>query len=135
MGGQNPYLSQIEVPLPKTKYRVTFLPMNKTVEVDPDHLPQGYDGRPGSVLSIALANGILLDHSCGGVCACSTCHVYVKSGLDTCNQSSDDEDDMIQEAPGLEDCSRLGCQTVPDGSKDVVVEIPEWNRNLVKEAH
>lgn len=135
MAGENPYLAQIEVPLPKTKYRITFLPMNKVVEVDPDHLPEGCDGRPGSILSIALANGIGLDHSCGGVCACSTCHVYVREGLETCNESSDDEDEMIQEAPGLELNSRLGCQTVPNGTKDLIVEVPEWNRNLVKEEH
>ena len=135
MGGQNPYLAQVEVPLPKTKYKITFLPMNKVVEVDPEHLPQGCDGRPGSILSIALANGVGLDHACGGVCACSTCHVYVRQGLDTCNQSSDDEDEMLQEAPDLELESRLGCQTVPDGSQDVVVEVPEWNRNSVREGH
>jgi ferredoxin, 2Fe-2S len=135
MGGKNPYLSTVEVPPPKTKYKITFLPMNKTVEVDPDRLPDHVDGLPGSVLSIGLANGIDLDHACGGVCACSTCHVYVRQGLETCNQSSDDEDDMIQEAPGLELDSRLACQTVPDGTKDVVVEVPEWNRNAAKEEH
>lgn len=135
MSGRNPYLNTVEVPPPKTKYKITFLPVNKTIEVDPDHLPEDVDGLPGSILSIALAHGIDLDHSCGGVCACSTCHVFVRQGLDTCNESSDDEDEMIQEAPGLELESRLGCQTVPNGIKDVVVEIPEWNRNQVKEGH
>jgi 2Fe-2S ferredoxin len=135
MGGRNPYLDSVEVPLPHTKYKITFLPANRTVEVDPEHLPGDYDGRPGSILSIALANGVELDHSCGGVCACSTCHVYVRQGIDTCNPSTDDEDDMLQEAPGLEFESRLGCQTVPDGTMNVVVEVPEWNRNMVKEAH
>lgn len=135
MGGKNPYLAAVEVPPPKTKYKVTFLPMNKTVEVDPEHLPEHVDGLPGSILSIALVNGIDLDHACGGVCACSTCHVYVHQGLETCNQSTDDEDDMIQEAPGLELDSRLGCQTVPNGTRDVIVEIPEWNRNAAKEEH
>ncbi|MFI5174877.1 MAG: 2Fe-2S iron-sulfur cluster-binding protein [Terriglobia bacterium] len=135
MGGKNPYLTAVEVPPPKTKYKITFLPMNKTVEVDPDHLPEHVDGLPGSILSIGLGNGIDLDHACGGVCACSTCHVYVRQGLETCNQSSDDEDDMIQEAPGLELDSRLSCQTVPNGTQDVVVEVPEWNRNAAKEEH
>ena len=43
--------------------------------------------------------------------------------------------DRLDQAPGLELCSRLGCQAVPDGSCDVVVEIPGWNRNHAREVH
>ena len=71
--------------------------------------------------------------ACGGVCACSTCHVYVREGLETCNEASDDELDQLDNARGLELDSRLSCQCVPDGTQDVVVEIPAWNRNLVRE--
>ena len=116
-------------------YRIRFLPMDTTVEVDSDALEQPRDGELGSILQAALDNGIEMDHACGGVCACSTCHVIVKEGFDTLPEASDDEEDMLDNAPGLTLQSRLACQAVPDGSRDLVVEIPSWNRNLVKEDH
>ena len=135
MAGHNPYITPADVRLPKTKYRVTFLPMNTTFEVDPEQLPYGRTGEPGSLLDIALAAGIPVDHACGGVCACSTCHLIVREGLESCNEATDDELDQLEEARGLTTESRLGCQCVPDGSRDVVVEVPSWNRNVVKEGH
>jgi 2Fe-2S ferredoxin len=135
MGGQNPYIAEPEVRLPTTKYKITFLPMNQTVEVNPADLPYGDHGLGGSILDIAMHAGIDIDHACGGVCACSTCHVYVKEGLKSINEDTDAENDMLENAPGLKPSSRLSCQSVPDGTCDIVVEIPEWNRNLVKEGH
>jgi len=105
------------------------------IQVNPDNFPFGETGLPGSILDIALGNGIDLEHACGGVCACSTCHVIVKQGLDTCNEPTDDENDQLDEAPGLTLQSRLGCQCVPNGESDLIIEIPEWNKNLVKESH
>ena len=55
-------------------------------------------------------------------------------GVETCGEASDDELDQLDEAPGIEEHSRLGCQCVPNGTKDVVVDVPNWNRNLVREA-
>jgi 2Fe-2S ferredoxin len=133
MGGQNPYIQQPSTHAPTRKYKVLFLPDHVEVEVDPTKLPYGHDGLPGSILDIALAHGVDIDHACGGVCACSTCHVRVKEGLDTCGQPSDEEEDMLDNAPSPAPDSRLACQTVPDGTKDIVVEIPEWNRNLASE--
>ena len=133
MGGENPFIQDVEARLPTQRYTVTFLPTGETVEVDPEELPYGRDGRPGSILDIALAHGIDLDHACGGVCACSTCHVVVREGGESMNPATDDEEDQLDNAPGLEPGSRLGCQAVPDGSRDVVVEVPAWNRNLVRE--
>ena len=53
MGGTNPYISQ-EAPKPASqKFKITFLPMNVTVEVDPEKIPYGDDGLPGSILDIA----------------------------------------------------------------------------------
>ena len=135
MGGSNPYVTEGDAPLPVKGYKLTFLPMKETVEVDPAALPYGRDGRPGSILDIALAHGIELDHSCGGVCACSTCHVIVRQGIGSCNEASESELDQLDNAPGLSETSRLGCQCVPNGTADVVVEIPSWNRNLVRESH
>lgn len=133
MAGVNPYITPTEISLPKKKYRVKFLPSGKVFEVDPGKLPYGRTGQPGSILDIAHAAGISLDHACGGVCACSTCHVIVQEGLGSCNEATDDEMEQLDEARGLTLESRLGCQCVPNGSCDVVIEIPGWNRNLVKE--
>jgi len=135
MAGKNPYIEAANAALPKTKYRVTFLPMAKTIEVDPERLPYGRTGEPGSLLDIAYAGGVEIEHSCGGVCACATCHVIVRKGLESCNEPTDDELDQLEEAPGLTIESRLSCQCVPNGTTDLVVEVPEWNRNAVKEGH
>ena len=135
MAGVNPYIEAVEIPLPTKRYRLTFLPHNTTVDVEPKKLPYGRHGQPGSILDIALAAGVELDHSCGGVCACSTCHVIVRKGLESCNEATEGELDELEEARGLTTESRLGCQCVPNGDCDVVVEIPVWNRNLVREAH
>jgi ferredoxin, 2Fe-2S len=102
-------------------YRVTFLPQNTTVEAPVGH----------SVLDAALSNHIDLDHACGGVCGCSTCHVIVRQGFSTLNEASDREEDMLDNAPFLQSTSRLACQIEPES--DVVVEIPAMNRNLVSE--
>ena len=135
MSGINPYIEKQEFELPKVNYRITFLPMKKNVEVFSAEISTEGDGLPGSILNTALSAGIDMEHSCGGVCACSTCHIIVRQGLDSCNEATDDEEDMLDLAPGLEPQSRLACQCVPDGSQDIIVEIPEWNRNLVSETH
>jgi 2Fe-2S ferredoxin len=54
--------------------------------------------------------------------------------MESCNEPTDAELDQLDDAPGLEVKSRLGCQCVPDGTRDLVVEIPEWNKNFAKEA-
>ena len=103
--------------------------------MDPEHVPYAREGLPGSLLDIATGFHMGLDHACGGVCACSTCHVIVHEGLESCNDTSEDEDDMLDEAAGVTLQSRLACQCIPDGSQDIEVEIPSWNRNEAKEAH
>ena len=134
---ENPYLSESQAKLPTTSFKITFRVeegAETVVEVDPKQLPER-DGEPGSLLGYALAAGLRVDHACGGFCACSTCHVIVKQGLDTCNEASEDEEDMVEMAPGLTDQSRLACQCVPDGTRDLIVEVPEWNRNYIQEEH
>lgn len=137
MGGTNPYIEAGEHPLPSKPYRITFVAdgEERVVEVDPSALPYSHEGLPGSLLEIGVGHGIDIDHACGGVLACSTCHVHVEQGLETCPEASEDEEDMLDNAPGLSDTSRLSCHCVPDGSRDVRVVVPGWNRNLVSEDH
>lgn len=138
MAGVNPYIRQAEIRLPQRKYRIRFHLQEtgevREVEVDPEKIPYQRTGLPGSILDIALGHGIEIEHTCGGVCACATCHSIVRQGLASCNEATDDELDQLEEAPGLTIQSRLSCQCVPDGSMDLEVEVPAWNRNVVKEA-
>ena len=89
-----------------------------------------------SLLALALAHDITLDHACGGVCACSTCHVKVVEGEDALSAASEDEEDQLDEARDVAVNSRLGCQAkiirAPAGGR-IVVEIPAWNVNAVRE--
>lgn len=135
MGGQNPYLQERDIQKPQKPYKIQFLPMNQTIVVDPSKIPYDDHGLEGSILEIALAHGINIDHACGGVCACSTCHILVKTGLPSCNDAIDEELDQLDNAPKTTFQSRLACQTVPNGETDLIVEIPSWNRNSVREGH
>ena len=102
MGGTNPYIEKADVALPQKSYIVTFIFPDKTekkVEVQPDKIPYGPTGLPGSILDIAM------------------------------------EFDQSDEAPVTTLQSRLGCQCVPNGTVEVVVEIPAINKNLAKEGH
>lgn len=89
--------------------------------------------RGENLLEVALDNGINIEHACGGVCACSTCHVYIKEGMDDLSEQQDNEADRVDEAPGVQLNSRLSCQSVIEGDGPIVVEVPAWNRNAVKE--
>jgi ferredoxin, 2Fe-2S len=91
-----------------------------------------------SILEAAMDQGLALDHACGGVCACSTCHVKIHRGADCFPEASEDELDQLDEARdvGLE--SRLGCQARllrPPQDGVVEISIPTWNVNAVREGH
>jgi ferredoxin, 2Fe-2S len=85
------------------------------------------DAKPGlSVLEIALLNDIDLHHNCGGVCACSTCHLYVNKGEASLEEISDKEEDFIDRARNPKISSRLGCQCVLlEGNGEIEVTIPD----------
>lgn len=133
--GKNPFIDDGAPPPPKRAYKLTLRNTGEIFLVDPERLPAGYDGQLGSVLGTLLAHGVEIDHSCGGVVACSTCHVYMKRGGDTAPPPVEEEEDMLDFAPALGADSRLACQCVPDGSEDVEIEIPSWKRNEVSEGH
>ena len=113
--------------------RVTFLPEGRTVEFAFDTLPYEGHGQPMSFLDVAVNYGIFLDHACGGVCACTTCHLHVKQGAEGTSAAEDLELDRLEMAAGIELDSRLGCQAVIERPGTYVVEIPKWNRNYVQE--
>jgi 2Fe-2S ferredoxin len=113
--------------------RVTFLPEGKTVEFEYGSLPYEHHGKPMSFLDVAENHDIFLDHACGGVCACSTCHVLIKAGESGLTPADDDELDRLDMAADQQLNSRLGCQAVITRPGDYVVEIPAWNRNYVTE--
>ncbi len=88
-----------------------------------------------SILEITEDNHVHLNHNCGGVCACSTCHVYIEKGEDFLEEISDKEEDFIDRAinPRLE--SRLGCQCVILEDDAVVeVTIPD-QREIIGHEH
>lgn len=139
MAGQNPYIKKPLVTLPDRPFRVTFVieetKETKVVVIDPAKIPYGRTGEPGSIMDLAEAAGVEVEHSCGGVCACATCHVYVTAGLESCPTATENEEDMLDTARAVTPESRLSCQCVPNGTTDVTVVIPAWNKNLVKEGH
>ena len=106
--------------------------LDKTVEFESGKLPYADQGKPESILDVAMNFGIHIEHACGGSCACTTCHVRMKTGVETnLSPMEDDELDRVEQAADYGLNSRLACQAVVTG--DVVVEIPSWNRNYVSE--
>ncbi len=99
--------------------------------------PEGLviEAEPGTTIcDAALTNDIEIEHACEKSCACTTCHVYIREGIDSLNENTEDEDDMLDKAWGLDPDSRLSCQTVI-GDEDLVVEIPKYTINMVSENH
>lgn len=87
-----------------------------------------------TVCDAALANGVEIEHACEKSCACTTCHVIIREGFDSLEESSEEEDDLLDKAWGLEPESRLSCQARV-GSEDLVIEIPKYTINMVSENH
>lgn len=82
-----------------------------------------------SILEITEDNDIHLNHNCGGVCACSTCHIYVEKGMDDLEDISDKEEDFIDRAINPKLNSRLACQCIIlDSNAAIEVIIPDQKR-------
>ncbi|MEC4722880.1 MULTISPECIES: ISC system 2Fe-2S type ferredoxin [Noviherbaspirillum] len=108
-----------------------------TIKVQPhaEYAPGGASMEVASGTSICdalLDHGVEIEHACGKVGACTTCHVIVKQGFDSLNPMDDNEEDMLDQAWGLQPHSRLSCQARL-GAQDVVVEIPKYSINHAKE--
>ena len=99
--------------------------------------PEGtvIDAKTGDTLcDTLLANGIEIEHACEKSCACTTCHVIVREGFNSLEASTEEEDDLLDKAWGLEPQSRLSCQARVNAA-DLVIEIPKYTINMVKEGH
>lgn len=82
-----------------------------------------------TILEVAMENDIELHHNCGGVCACTTCHIYVNQGMNHLKELSDREEDYIDRAINPKLNSRLACQCeVIQG--DVTITIPDQSQYL-----
>jgi ferredoxin, 2Fe-2S len=84
------------------------------------------------LIEALLGNGIEIDHACEKSCACTTCHVIVREGFKSLIPAEELEEDMLDKAWGVEPYSRLSCQAMVS-DKDLVVEIPKYSINMVKE--
>jgi 2Fe-2S ferredoxin len=103
----------------------------------PEYCPQGIEVNAPAGTSICealLDNKISIEHACDMVCACTTCHVIVREGIDSLNELEENEEDMLDRAWGLEPNSRLSCQTIL-AQQDVTIEIPRYSINHAKENH
>jgi len=83
------------------------------------------------ILEALLDNDLELHHNCGGVCACSTCHIYIDKGEEFIKELSDKEEDFIDRAVNPRLNSRLGCQCrLLEGSGDIEITVPDQTQFL-----
>jgi 2Fe-2S ferredoxin len=87
-----------------------------------------------TICNTLLEHDIEIEHACEKSCACTTCHVVVRQGFNSLAASTEEEDDMLDKAWGLEPLSRLSCQA-RIAAADLVIEIPKYTINLAKEGH
>ena len=110
--------------------KITVLPH---VELCPEGAE--FEVKAGSAICDALLeHGIDIEHACAMSCACTTCHVIVREGFKSLIGASDQEEDFLSMAWGLEMQSRLGCQAKV-ASTNLVIEIPRYTVNMAKEGH
>lgn len=108
-----------------------------TVLPHADLCPQGaeIEARKGvSICDTLLEHGIEIEHACEKSCACTTCHVVVRSGGESLAEATESEEDMLDKAWGLEAQSRLSCQALVEGA-DLTIEIPKYTINHARELH
>jgi ferredoxin, 2Fe-2S len=101
----------------------------------PELCPQGlvFQARQGQMLvNELLAQGIAIEHACDRVCACATCHVHLREGAQHVEPASDDEEDSLGDAWGLDAQSRLSCCVLVAGPS-LVVALPLYTKNHARE--
>lgn len=99
--------------------------------------PEGavIEARTGvSLCDNLLEQGIEIDHACEKSCACTTCHVIVREGYASMAAPTEQEEDLLDKAWGLEPRSRLSCQAIVSDT-NLVIELPKYSINMAKEGH
>jgi 2Fe-2S ferredoxin len=102
-----------------------------------EYCPQGATvqaPRGTSVCEALVDHGIEIEHACEMSCACTTCHVIVKEGLDSLGEIDESEEDLLDRAWGLTPTSRLSCQAIL-ADRDITIEIPKYSINHAREKH
>jgi 2Fe-2S ferredoxin len=112
------------MPIIKILPHVELCPVGDEVEV-----PAGT-----SICEALIDAGIAIEHACEMSCACTTCHVVIRSGFASLGDPDEIEEDLLDKAWGLQPTSRLSCQAILT-SEDVVVEIPRYTINHARERH
>lgn len=74
-------------------------------------------------------------YACGGVCACSTCHVYVVAGAHLLSEMEDEENDVLDKAFDVRATSRLGCQAKVEGEGTIEIEISKESLQAFENEH
>ena len=93
------------------------------------------EAAPGtSICDALLGSDIEIEHACEKSCACTTCHVVIREGFNSLAAAEELEEDLLDKAWGLEPSSRLSCQALV-GQVPLVIEIPKYTINMVKEGH
>lgn len=97
--------------------RVTFLPFNVTLNAE----------KGQTILDLAFENDIILEHNCGGLCACTSCRVLIHKGSELLNEKSAGEIFLLNEGNFNDKNTRLGCQCIiiKENDKEIIVEIPQ----------
>ena len=79
-----------------------------------------------TLLEVALKNDIGLHHNCGGVCSCTTCHLYIEKGLEFIDPMERRENDYLNRVMGRKPESRLGCQSLLlPGKGEIEILVPD----------
>lgn len=105
--------------------KVRFIEQDLEIEV-----PQGT-----SILQAAKRAGAPEGDACGGVCACSTCHVYVEEGGELLSEASEDEEDILDKAFDVRINSRLGCQAKIQREGSIAVRITRESLEAYSNEH
>ena len=88
-----------------------------------------------SLLEAATKAHVPEGSACGGVCACSTCHVYVTRGAELLSEQEDDEADILDKAFDVRGSSRLGCQSKIEREGIIEVEISRESLEAYENEH
>lgn len=106
---------------------VRFLALGRTWDVD---VPVGT-----SLLEASKKGHSWEGDACGGVCACSTCHVYVTKGAELLAEMEDEENDILDKAFDVRASSRLGCQSKILKEGEIEVEITRESLEAFENEH